>query len=74
MALVSVGDEGDAITLSRTNKVTLVSMSPCTQATARSCTDKVMTLVFIADGGDAITRCSRTNKVTLISNVTSYLG
>ena len=26
MALVSVGDEGDAITLSRTNKVTLVSI------------------------------------------------
>ena len=74
MALVSVGDEGDAITLSRTNKVTLVSMSPRTQATAHSCTDKVTTLVSIADGGDAITLGSRANKVTLISNVTSYLG
>ena len=48
MALVSVGDEGDAITLSRTNKVTLVSMSPRTQATAHSCTDKVTTLVSMA--------------------------
>ena len=28
----------------------------------------------IADGGDARTRCSRTNKVKLISIVTSYLG
>ena len=75
MALVSVGDEGDAMTLSRTNKVKLYLLSPRTQATTRSCSDKVMTLVSsIGDGGDAITRCSRTNKVTLISIVTSYLG
>ena len=50
-------------------------LSPHTQATTRSCTDKMTTLVsFIGDGGDAITRCSRTNMVTLISIVTSYLG
>ena len=50
-------------------------LSPHTQATTRSCTDKMTTLVSsIGDGGDAITRCSRTNKVTLISIVTSYLG
>ena len=43
-----------------------------TQATTRSCTDKMTTLVsFIGDGGDAITRCSRTNKVTLIGPASS---
>ena len=75
MALLSVGYEGDAIILSRTNKVTLVpivtSYSSYNTFLYRQGDDIVSS---IGDGGDAITRCSCTKKVTLMAIVTSYLA